>query len=359
MRRMTIFMTWLILLVDCLCGCITPTMLSEARSPKIIERPVETLPQKDEPALAHHEKMDITIPLTLKSGEAELNAEAFRPTKMVKPKTLVIMVPGSGNVSRYGESNSDGISTFKHSIEVNSLWAKELANRGFFVLSYDKRTCNSKINPICNDNWHKDIEEDGIKALASDLDQVCAFAKSKFEDSEGRIILFSSTQGAQVISLSNCLKQTFGVVLISPIIGDLDKMWINGLQHAAIHAKSEKNQLINRKESMESFFKSLKKGDFPDNANIKGASLKFWRSWIDASPKTLPKIMASKKPTLLLFSSRDSFSPPEFIKKVKNEVKDTRIKVSIIDGYDRNLADAEGPSEHGILETFKFIERLR
>lgn len=353
-------MAWLILLVDCLCGCIAPRMLSEGRNPEIVERPAETVAQKEEePVYAHHEKMDITIPLILKNGDAELKAEAFRPTKMVKPKTLVIMVPGSGNVSRHGESNSDGISTFKQSIDVNSLWAKELANRGFFVLSYDKRTCNSKINPICNDNWQKDIEEEGMKALASDLDQVCAFAKTKFEDSEGRIILFSSTQGAQVISLSNCLKQISGVVLISPIIGDLDKMWINGLHHAAIHAKSEKNQLINRKESMESFFKSIKKGEFPENAHIKGASLKFWHSWIDASPKTLPKIMASKKPALLLFSSQDSFSPPELIKRVKNDAKDQRIKVSIIDGFDRNLADVDGPSERGILEVSKFIQGLR
>lgn len=354
MRKMTIFMAWLIVLVDCL-GCTAQRILSEAPVSRITKSPdvaIEIPKTK-----ISHERTDLTISLALPSGSALLNAESFRPHKITRPKTLVIMVPGSGNVSRRGENNTDGITTFKNPLDINLMWAQSLADSGLIVLAYDKRTCNSKINPLCQDNWHGDIDEEGITALARDLDQVCAFAENKLEGS-GRLVLLSTTQGAQVISLSNCLKKAAGVVLLSPVIGDLDKLWINGLNNASVNAKSDRNQLKNRKESMEAFFNSLKKGDFPKSANIKGASLKFWQSWIEASPKTLPKIIESKKPALAIFSAKDFFSPNLLLQKIKNEAKNSQFQLKIIEDSGRNLADEQGVSAQAFKQISLFIKSL-
>lgn len=364
MRKIAIFMTWLMILVDCL-GCTTTKMLSEAAVRNVV--PKEPAPEvaKNEPIQevtkekTRHERMDLAIPLTLLTGSFEINAEIFRPEKMIKPKTLVIMVPGSGNVSRRGETNTDGITTFKTPIDINYKWAEALADQGLFVLAYDKRTCNSKINPLCRDLWHKDIDEEGITALASDLDQVCNFAGSQMDEG-GRVILMGSTQAAQIISLSNCLKKANALVLLSPIVGELDKLWINGLQNASLHAKSDRNQLANRKESMEAFFISLKKGDFPAGANIKGASLKFWQSFMAQSPKTLPKILESKKPSLMLFSAKDFFSANPLMQKIKSDAKNHgQFKLSLIEDSGRNLADEQGVSKEALRQITTFIKGLR
>jgi hypothetical protein len=344
--KVIIFMAWLLALINCLSGCV---------SQKTFHEPVKTTAGQVVPEFSSQvSQTDLTISLRLADNNASLNADLFKPSRLLNPTTLVIMVPGSGNISRRGESNTDGINTFNHFIDTNYLWAQALASQGLMVLSYDKRTCNAKTNPLCQTNWHKDIDEEGIKALANDLDQVCQYASRI----GGRIVLLSSTQGAQVISLSQCLKDAKAIILMSPIIGELDKMWINGLNHAVTTTPHEKNQLINRKESTEAFFNSLKRGDFPNSANIKGASVKFWQSWIEASPKTLPRIIDSKKPSLLLFSSKDSFSPLSLITQAKNGIKNSSSRLRIVDDSDRNLANELGVSAMALKEISKFIKDL-
>ena len=57
--------------------------------------------------------------------------------------------------------------------------AKALAGLGFFVLAYDKRTCRSNHNPICKDNDQQDIDQEGLGALAKDLDHIYKFRRRR------------------------------------------------------------------------------------------------------------------------------------------------------------------------------------
>src|SRR5437879_4525762 len=92
-------------------------------------------------------RLGVTIPIARPDGNyLHVQAEITRPEKKIEPNTLVILVPGSGNVSRRGESASDGVDPYALPIEINSLWSKVLSDNGFFVLSYDKRTCNPSFN---------------------------------------------------------------------------------------------------------------------------------------------------------------------------------------------------------------------
>lgn len=340
-------------------GCVSPKFFSEAQPANESDQTASG----DKPA-EFHQHLEASIPLTFSSGASgEVNADIFRPIKRSEPKTLVIMVPGSGNVSRRGEVVGDGIENFKTTLEMNLSWAKALSDKGLFVLSYDKRTCTGRTNSLCRTNDQSDIDKDGILALARDLDQIYLFAKEKLDAREenSRIVLMSTSQGAQVISLSQCAKNVSGVVLLSPVIGDLETMWIAGLARASEMAErgGERNQLINRKESMTGFFTSLKRGDFPENAHVRGATITFWKSWIDATKNTTPRLKANGRPSLVLFSAKDPLTPKVITENLRKESQhSTALKVKTLSDNDRNFVSAEGVPDGALREVMSFVKTL-
>lgn len=360
MRMTTLRYVTLAFLTAGLCSCLSTTTKPDTLLPATEEMSLESRPPPEQkPKRNFHRMVETFIPITNEQGQGQLKAEVYRPYKKVEPKTVIIMVPGSGNVSRRGELIGDGVDSYPAPIETNTLWAKNFADRGIFVLTYDKRTCSSKVNPLCETNDQKDIDQTGIAALAKDLDQVYLFAQKNLDADNVRILLMSTTQGAQTIALADCLNKVSGVILLSPVIGDLDAMWTNGLNKASMRAKSEwdKNQLLNRKESMSSFFASMKKGDFPETANVKGATAKFWMTWIEASSRTLDVLERAGRPTLLMFSNKDVFAPDSarFHEKIK---KNSRIKVQFTPYGDRNFIEAGSVPDAAISEVMNFIQGL-
>lgn len=359
MRKVqAIYMALFMVLVDCMSACVSSKIFVEAPAPKSLPT-IKEAKQKRE----FHRQIEATIPLELPSGTAELNADIFRPGQKSKPKTLVIIVPGSGNVSRRGEVSGTGIDTYEAPLEMSLHWAKALADKGFFVLSYDKRSCGSRQNPLCHNNDQRDIDQDGLMALARDLDQAYLFSVGKLRaDEDGaRIVLLSTTQGAQAVTMSTCAKKVSGIILFSPIIGELDAMWVGGLGRAADLASSitKKNRLLNQKESMAGFFASLKRGDFPENGNIRGASVKFWQSWMEASKNTLPRLVENGRPALLLFSGQDTFSSPSLIADLQKRAKNPgHIRVKSILDSDRNFVGADGVTDAILNDVVAFIEGL-
>src|SRR5579871_2671800 len=338
-------MTLSIAVVDCMMGCVTP---DHAKVVVVPQRSVhaQTSARREQQQTLHHVstfKMPITATLAV-------NADIYYPAKPAWPKTLVIIVPGSGNISRLGE--------VAQGLHASEEWAKALSNQGFFVLSYDKRTCQHGQNPQCESNGQKDIDQQGIKVLAEDLDQAyqAAIHKLNLSHEQVRVVLLSSTQGAQAISLSQCGKLVNGIALFSPIIGNLEAMWVKTLDRARQQKSTsgEKNHLINRKESMVDFFESLKEGKFPENATFRGASIKFWMSWIEASKHTLGRLEALNKPTLLLFSSNDDVSDKNALRG-----QDTKyIQVKYYSDCDRNFVTANGVPKRPLNEILMFINKL-
>lgn len=349
-----IYMAFLVALVDCFSGCVGPARLKESKP--VYEQPE---PHKEKIKPEFHQKIETTIPINHSGNDGELNADIFRPLKMIAPKTLVIMVPGSGNVSRKGEVTGDGINSYEQALDVNLSWATALADHGFFVLSYDKRTCTNRINSLCRANAQKDIDEEGIIALARDLDQTFQFARKKLQSDSVRMVLLSTTQGAQTIALSEGAKKASGVVLLSPIIGDLETMWINGLAHAVkVASPSQKMRLMNQKESMADFFKSLKAGQFPESSIIRGASVKFWQSWIEASNSTLAALKKNNRPALLMFSSQDSFAA-DMVPATKKQLKPAnKIFIKMFTNTDRNFIAKDGVPKEALKEVLAFIDGL-
>ena len=84
-------------------------------------------------------------------------------------------------------------------------------------------------------------------------------------------------------------------------------------------------------------FQTLKKGDFPKNGSIRGASVIFWQSWLEASRYTLPDLFALKTPVLLLLSNHDDFLEARLLKNIEKSPSNRLIKLKYYSDSDRNF----------------------
>jgi hypothetical protein len=348
MKRKDLVYVCSLLLINLLAGC-------SYRAPQILHKQTLMTPSADEKKTKTFKNhIEVNIPLKIFDKNIYIQADVSRPEKKFEPKTLFILVPGSGNVSRRGEAAGNGIDLYNNPLELYSLWSQALSEEGFFVLSYDKRSCSNKFNILCKNNPTNDIDEKGIKALAQDLDQIYDFAASKLASTgeNTRIVLMTSTQGTQVISLASCAKKASAIVLLSPLVGDLGSLWVEGLMRASHQANNSthKSRLLNEAESTKSFFSSLQK--FPDKSHVHGASIKFWRSWLDTSLKSAETLAALNKNILVLLSGSDVFSAAERLKNRRN------FTMRVITEADRNFINNGHLAPQARQEVIKYIKNL-
>lgn len=330
-------------------SCVTNNYFSALRSAKPA---VENQTDKDKSIkevekLIFHDEKEISIDLF---DDTQINAEVFRPSSAITPKQIVVIVPGSGNVSRFGEVNNDGLSTYDEPIKQSLLWAQALVDKGLFVVAYDKRTCQKEHNEICRTTSQKLINDSGIEVLSKDLDSVCRMINTKLSKTDYDITLLSFSQGAQTIALSQCLHKAKKIVLVSPIMKDLESSWVDGLNAASVDNRWEykKNQLINEAQSTKAFFTSLKKGDFPPSASIRGASVAFWQSWMKAANQTIDLYKKSQNHFLILTANNDPF----LNYSVKNIANFT---FSAINDVDRNMIKSKELSQDAFNKVYNFI----
>lgn len=345
-------------------GCLSTKQMLDAPSITIAPNPTpknSTMSSISEPPpkAPFHQKIDTKVYIETQEGKSgKLLATVYRPEKKIDPKKVVIIVPGSGSVSRDGELSSDGITTYEEPLKMSMLWGEALSNAGIFALAYDKRTCQ---NDPCEKNDQSDIDTLGIKALANDLDQVCQFVdKNVGEGAPYQLILLGSGQATQVITASTCVNNASGVVLLTPIIADLEKTLIEGFLEAGNREASRirQNNLKNQGESYRDFFANLRKGAFKEDGFIRGASVVFWRSWLSESEKSVTMLNASKKATLILYQQNDPFMAPIILDPVRKQLSAT-ISLRALVLSDRSLVENKTLSQKATHEVIEFINKNR
>jgi alpha-beta hydrolase superfamily lysophospholipase len=250
---------------------------------------------------------------------AQLGAQLVHPKDTIGP--AIIIVPGANDVSRAGLREGNGVALYpKPGVAVSTAWADALAARGATVLVYDKRTCGPNNDPVCTKNPQDDWDSEGPTALAKDVDAACELMK-KEPSSNGRIVLFTHGQGAQVVLSSSCAKTAAAIVLAAPIPRGVDEVMVANLkerlQAAERAVKAEKDetkraalveeaaQLRNLAGTKEAEFASMKAGRFAPTAKVLGATLAFWKGWIDSTAKTTALADGVGAPKIVVLGADD------------------------------------------------------
>ena len=262
---------------------------------------------------------DRTVSVSVADGvTATLGATLTRPKDGKGP--AILMVPGGGDISRKGTRPGDGVDVYRKPLDVTTAWAEAFARRGALVLAWDKRTCGPNDDPACTKNPQDDVDVSGPAALAKDVDAACALVRSE-PAFDGRIVLFAHGQAGQVALTSTCAKDAAVLVLLAPIPRGIDEVIVAGIKErvrhtekAAAREKDEaaKEALLEKAGQLKSLagtrdaeFASMKAGRFAPTARVGGATLAFWKGWIELTAKTAALIDAAPAKKIVVLGEGD------------------------------------------------------
>jgi hypothetical protein len=233
----------------------------------------------------------------------------------------IVVVAGSGDVSREGKRKGDGLVSYQSAVPTSLLWAEALAARGARVLLVDKRTCGPHDDVVCQKNPQSDLDAQGPVALAKDVDAACELLRRE-PDVDGRIILWAHGQAAQVALSSSCAQGASALVLLAPIPRAIDLVLVDALrdreQKLREQAKGEhdatlQTPLLDQANSAKSAaatkeagFLAMKAGKFSATSRIDGATLSFWRGWMELTAKTPTLLHDLHTPRVVVLGGHDS-----------------------------------------------------
>lgn len=259
----------------------------------------------------------ITVPVS-DGVTATLGATLTRPKDGRGPAILI--VPGGGDVSRKGTRPGDGVDVYRSPVDVSTAWAESFARRGALVLAWDKRTCGPNDDALCNKNPQDDIDTSGPAALAKDIDAACALVRAE-PAFDGRVVLFAHGQAGQVALSSGCARDAAALVLVAPIPRGVDEVIVAGIKDRARRTERQatgeqdeaaKEALLDKAGQLKSLastrdaeFASMKAGRFAPTARVGGATLAFWKGWIELTAKTAALVDATGARKIVVLGEGD------------------------------------------------------
>lgn len=273
-------------------------------------------------------KTTLEIPVAVSNDKtATLGAALYRPEPQRGDAPAVLFVPGGGRVSRDGVRPGDGVSTYEEPVAVTAAWAQAVAVRGMLALAWDKRTCTPTDHPDCRKNPTPDLDAEGPVALAKDVDAACAVIVEQ-DGFDGRIVLWAHGQAVAVALASECAKRAEALVLVAPIPRRIDEVmvdtltYLEGLKRKRGQKKAhtdegkqllgEANDLRNAAASLQAMFESMDNNQFAQGARVKGATVPFWKAWIELTDGAAEQVKSATAPRVVVQGQWDlQFTPAD------------------------------------------------
>lgn len=201
----------------------------------------------------------------------------------------IVLVGSSGPLSRDGAMKGDLSGDFKEPVLVLRDVAEGLAQRGYAVLTYDKRTCTSAVNPSCSYT-----PEQGSRAtwedLVGDVLAGASFLSGQPDVDDGDIILVGHGQGATVaLEAASQDVNITDLVLLAGTFRPVDQMLVDQVRWQIDNTKMnarEKKEAEKELSTIQSMMLAIKEEQLPDEERFMNATAKFWRSYIEATRKT-------------------------------------------------------------------------
>lgn len=227
---------------------------------------------------------------SFKSGEFEISGTLSLPNDMKVKVPAVILIHGSGPQDR-----DETIGPNKPFKDI----ANALANSGFAVLRYDKRTYSykpPKLDPV-NITLKEEVIDDALEGIK--------FLREQKEINPQRIFVLGHSLGAECVPLIVLQdKKLEGGIMLAAPARPADSLIFEQLEFQAGVAEASGGEEIKRQlNELKSGFLQIREGVFPDSQMLFFASGKYWRSWLDYSARdTIKKIGC---PVLILQGEKD------------------------------------------------------
>lgn len=286
----------------------------------------------------------VFLNIFIKKNKTTIGAELWLTKNIKKYTSTIILVPGSGEVSRRNSQEGDGVNKYTTVIDLNFLLADILCKEGFNVFLFDKRTCFLSRDISCNINYLKINKNIDFDDLILDFDSVCEFLFSYLnENQKNKLIFFGFNQSTHVILNSKYKNYMSSIIIISPVVEKIDKVIVEGILENSFLSKSKnmKYKMYNKSETVNSIFNAIKSGNFFLNSIIMGVTIEFWKKWFYESSKSFELLNNLKIPSLFILGSDNKVLDKNSKNKIFKLNLNNKNKILFLNNVDHNLLTNE------------------
>lgn len=282
-----------------------------------------------------------TEAFSFKSKGDELAGVVDRPETVTTPLPAVVVLHDSGPMDRRGLFKGALGLELPVEVPVYQELAENLAQNGYVVMRFDKRTCVDGGPPWCKypREYLKDHREQlGNTLMADAKSAVTALRRRKDVDAE-RVYILGHGQGAELaLAVANDVDPK-GLVLLAPSPYPVDEVVLHQTETSRAHLekrrKAEGNTtmgtllqqqldaLETSQEKQKEAFTKLRSGEEIDG-DVLGAPETTWASLFELHDRAMAGLKNSKVPVLALFGEHDLNLPNDSVEKFQTKLGRSR-----------------------------------
>jgi dienelactone hydrolase len=315
-------------------GCATASQEPAAERADILEEATrncdctkekEQETQEDEPEnkRASAEPRAITSEeITFKSKGVELAGVVDRPREVSEPLPAVVMLHDAGPMDRRGLFGGSLGLDLPVEVAVYEELAENLAQNGYVVLRFDKRTCVDGGPPWCTypREYVEDHRQELVSALMADAKAAAVTLRGRDDVDPNRMIILGHGQGAEIALAVAKDVDASGLVLLAPSPYPVDKVVLHQTETSRTHLQAQRKAEGNTtmgtllQEQIDALNASYQKqqdgfeklrADELDDDNVLGAPEKTWTGLFELHDRAMAGLKNSKVPVLAVFGEHD------------------------------------------------------
>lgn len=251
---------------------------------------------------------------------------------------VCVLVHGSGPADR-DESFVDSGITFKIFGEL----AAGLKKQGFAVLRYDKRV----VTMLQQGKSVEELNQLMPDIFVTDARAALDYVKSLPEIDANRVILVGHSEGAGFAPRIAEGKQLAGVVLLGAPMMPIRELCIYQLEYQikylnGYNAGGQLNTMIAQIQTLldqeKAAFDAMDKGSLADDANVLGATVKYWKRWQEMSINPVQQYVSIQAPVLMMTGLNDLKCPWNLLQDQESALKMKKdLKIIYIDAMIHEL----------------------
>lgn len=205
-----------------------------------------------------------------------------------RPEAGILIIPGSGLIDRDGVPRPAPKRPAMY-----RQWGESLAQAGYLVLRYDKRTVTHPVD-------YTSFDEE-----AQIADALAALAFLRTQAGIRRVYLVGHSEGGNLATvMASRSPGIAGLAVVNSAQFPIDELLLAQLKALPSVSKSDY-------DAVERHLATIKAGSFPKGGLLLGASGAYWTQWIDYSQRSPVTLAELAIPVLLVQSLEDESLPGE------------------------------------------------
>jgi uncharacterized protein len=323
--------------------------------------------------------------LTFTSRGDELAGVVDRPAEIVEPRPAVVLLHDTGAHDRRGLMQSALGVQLPTEVAVYEELAETLAQRGYVVLRFDKRTCVEGGPAWCDypRSYVEDHRGDLAGALSSDAQAAAKALRARSDIDPSRLYLLGHGEGAQIALGVAEDVDARGLVLLAPSPYPIDEVIAHQTATSLAHLRKQRaaqgnttagtllaeqiDALERSHEEQQEAFAALRADDFEESTAL-GVPVATWENLFELHQRAMSSLSGSRIPILAVFGEHDLDLPADSAEDFEQQMASvrhnqvlsvarlTRLMVAI-DDADSDATEVSGDVHRAIGRFLDTLER--